>query len=63
MLYSVMPLEMVLEEEDLKLEWKEVGNASLLVERLEDGSFRLERIVGAPVSMYLNYLPGDILNF
>ncbi len=63
MLYTVMPLEFVLDEEKRQLEWKNFGNASLLVEPLEDGSYRLERIEGAPLSWYMNYSPGDILKF
>jgi hypothetical protein len=63
MFYTVMPLDLVLDEEERTLEWKTVGNASLLVEPLTDGTYRLERIEGAPVSWYLNYQPGDILRF
>ena len=58
-----MPIELLLEEEERKLEWKSIGTATLLVEPLVDGTYRLERIEGAPVSWYINYAPGDILRF
>ncbi|MDD2430350.1 MAG: YlzJ-like family protein [Firmicutes bacterium] len=61
MFYTVMPLEAILDEEDRVLEWKSVGTASLLVEPLDDGTYRLERIEGAPLSWYTDYQPGDIL--
>ena len=61
MFYTVLPLELIMEEEERTLEWKTVGTASLLVEPLGDGTYRLDRIEGAPLSWYRDYNPGDII--